>query len=81
MKSKWLFIVGITIAIIASFYYVIQLNINMAVLSMVALFTLTNGMRSKSFKDQGMVREAKWMRWVSFFFAIAFVVVLIINVM
>ena len=81
MKTKWLFIVGIAIAIIASFYYVIQLNINMAVLSMVALFTLTNGMRAKSFKDQGMVREAKWMRWVSFFFAIAFVVVLIINVM
>lgn len=50
----------------------------MAVLSMVALFTLTNGMRAKTFHDQGMVRESKWMRWLSLLFGAGFIVLLII---
>ena len=41
---------------------------------MMALFTLTNAMRSKSFRDQGMERESKWMRWLSLFFGAAFIV-------
>ena len=78
MKFKWLFGIGIGIAIIASLYFVIQLNLNMAVLSMVALFALTNGFRSKTFHDQGLVRESKWMKWVSLFFVLAFIVLIII---
>ncbi len=78
MKIKWMFGIGIAIAIIASFYFVVQLNLNMAVLSMVALFALTNGLRSKTFHDQGLVRESKWMRWVSLFFVLAFIVLIII---
>jgi len=80
MKTKWLYIIGIAIAVIASFYYVSQLNISMAVLPMMVIFTLTNAMRASSFKKQGMEREAKWMRIVSMFFAAAFVVLFIINV-
>ena len=78
MKIKWLFGIGIGIALIASFYFVIQLNLNMAVLSMVGLFALTNGLRSKTFHDQGLVRESKWMKWVSLFFVLAFIVLIII---
>ena len=78
MKIKWMFGIGIGIAIIASFYFVVQLNLNMAVLSMVGMFALTNGLRSKTFHDQGLVRESKWMRWVSLFFVLAFIVLIII---
>jgi len=52
----------------------------MAVLPMMTLFSLTNGIRAISFKKQGMDREAKWMRILSIFFAVAFVVLFIINV-
>ncbi|WP_172370704.1 hypothetical protein [Sporosarcina jiandibaonis] len=78
MNVKWIFGIGIGIAIIASFYFVIQLNLNMAVLSMVGLFALTNGMRAKTFHDQGLARESKWMKWVSYFFVLAFIVLIII---
>jgi hypothetical protein len=78
MNIKWVFGIGIGIALIASFYFVVQLNLNMAVLSMVGLFTLTNGLRSKTFHDQGLVRESNWMKWVSLFFALAFIVLIII---
>ena len=33
----------------------------------------------KSFREQGMERESKWMRWMSMFFGIAFVVLLIYS--
>ena len=79
MLIKWLFGIGIGAAIIASVYFVIQLNLNMAVLSMIGLFTLTNAMRAKAFHDQGMERESKWMRWVSMFFGAAFIVLLVIT--
>lgn len=81
MLIKWLFGIGIGTAIIASIYFVIQLNLNMAVLSMVGLFTLTNAMRAKTFHDQGMERESRWMRWVSILFGVGFVVTLIINLL
>jgi hypothetical protein len=45
---------------------------------MVGLFALTNGLRSKTFHDQGLVRESNWMKWVSLFFALAFIVLIII---
>ncbi|MBO1915346.1 hypothetical protein J4G37_62270, partial [Microvirga sp. 3-52] len=78
MNIKRVFGIGIGIAIIASFYFIVQLNLNMAVLSMVALFALTNGLRSKTFHDQGLVRESKWMKWVSLFFVVAFIVLIIV---
>lgn len=80
MLTKWLFGIGIAVGVLSSVYFVINLNLNMAVLSMIGLFTLTNGMRAKSFHDQGMEREAKWMRWVSLFFGAAFIVFLIITI-
>jgi len=78
MRAKWLFGIAIGVAVLASIYFVLRLNLNMAVLSMVGLFTLTNAMRAKTFHDQGMERESKWMRWVSMFFGAAFIVLLVI---
>lgn len=67
MQTKWLFGIGIVAAALASVYFIIKLDLNNAVLSMVALFSLTNGARAKSFREQGMVRESKWMLWMSIF--------------
>lgn len=78
MRIKWLLGIGIGVTILASVYYVLQLNLNMAVLSMIGLFTLTNTMRAKTFHDRGMERESKWMRWVALFFGVAFIVLIIV---
>lgn len=80
MQKKSLFIIGIVSSVILAFYFVIQLDITMAVLPMMVLFTLTNLMRADSFEKQGMLREAKWMRMLSIFFGIVFVVLFIMNV-
>jgi len=80
VQTKWLFGIGIVAAALASVYFIIKLDLNNSVLSMVALFSLTNGARAKSFREQGMVRESKWMLWMSIFFGGAFVVLLIFNV-
>ena len=80
MRAKWVFGIGIVVAVIASIYYVIKLDLNNAVLSMLALFSLTNGARSLSFRDQGMTRESKWMLWMSLFFGTAFIVGLVVII-
>lgn len=73
-----MFGIGIGIAAIATLYFIVKLNLSFAVVSMMALFSLTNGARSMSFHEQGMKRESKWMLWLSLFFGIAFFILLII---
>lgn len=80
MQAKWLFGIGIVAAAIASLYFIIKLDLNHAVIALSAMFALTNGSRARSFKEQGMERESKWMLWLSIFFAIACIVLFIINV-
>jgi threonine/homoserine/homoserine lactone efflux protein len=77
MQAKWLFGIGIIVAAIASLYFIIKLDFNYAVLAMVALLSMTNGVRAKSFRDQGMERESKWMRWMSILFGASFIVLLV----
>ena len=59
MQTKWLFGIGIVAAALASVYFVIKVDLGNAVLSMVALFSLTNGARAKSFRDQGYVTRVE----------------------
>jgi hypothetical protein len=77
MTRKW--IAGILIAAvsIAALVFIIKGNINLAVLFMTALFALSNGYRAVSFKEKGFEKEAKWMKGMSIFFVIAFIVVLL----
>lgn len=77
MNRKW--IAGILIAAvsIAALVFIIKGNINLAVLFMTALFALSNGFRAISFKEKGFEKEAKWMKGMSIFFVIAFIVVLL----
>lgn len=80
MQVKWLFGIGIVAAAIASLYFIIKLNLNHAVIALTALFAMTNGARAKSFKEQGMERESKWMLWMSLFFAAACIILLVISI-
>lgn len=77
MNRKW--IAGILIAAvsIAALVFIIKGNINLAVLFMTALFALSNGFRAVSFKEKGFEKEAKWMKGMSIFFVIAFIIVLL----
>lgn len=77
MNRKW--IAGLLIAAvsIAALVFIIKGNINLAVLFMTALFALSNGYRAVSFKEKGFEKEAKWMKGMSIFFVIAFIVVLL----
>lgn len=77
MNRKW--IAGILIAAvsIAALVFIIKGNINLAVLFMTALFALSNGFRAVSFKEKGFEKEAKWMKGMSIFFVVAFIVVLL----
>lgn len=77
MNRKW--IAGILIAAvsIAALVFIIKGNINLAVLFMTALFALSNGFRAVSFKEKGFEKEAKWMKGMSIFFVIAFILVLL----
>lgn len=60
-------------------YFVIQNSLNLAVLFMTMVFVFTNTYRAITFKERGMEKEAKWMRGMAVFFAVAFVVVLVIT--
>lgn len=81
MNRKW--IAGILIAAvsIAALVFIIKGNINLAVLFMTALFALSNGYRAVSFKEKGFEKEAKWMKGMSIFFVIAFIIVLLTVVL
>lgn len=80
LQGRWLVGIGIVVAAVASLYFIIKLDLNHAVIALMALFALTNGSRAKSFKEQGMERESKWMRLMSIFFAVACILLFITNV-
>ncbi len=44
------------------------------------MFTLTNFFRYRSFKQQGMEKEAKWMRNTSILFAALALIVLVVII-
>jgi len=78
VKRNWIAGVLIAIASILALLFVIRGNLNMSVLFMTVLFALTNGFRAVSFKEKGFVREAKWMKGMSIFFSLAFLVMLLL---
>ncbi|QTD39598.1 hypothetical protein [Sporosarcina sp. Te-1] len=80
MKAKWVLGIGIAIAALTSLFFVIKLNLDFAILSMMALFTMTNASRAVSFKQQGLEKESRWMRWLAIVFGLAFVVILALIV-
>ncbi|MGN7386456.1 hypothetical protein [Sporosarcina sp. SAFN-015] len=81
MTQKKVGIVAIVLLGIVTLFFVVRGKLDFAILTMMALFTLTNASRAKSFKEQGYDRESKWMRYLSILFAIAFVVVLLLIIL
>ncbi|MFJ8100867.1 hypothetical protein [Lysinibacillus sp. NPDC096212] len=78
MNIKLLSSILVAIFSIAAIVFIIMGNFNFAVLAMTIMFAVSNGFRAKSFKEQGYVKEAKWMKCMAIFFSIASIVVLII---
>ncbi|QDQ01085.1 hypothetical protein FOH38_11735 [Lysinibacillus fusiformis] len=79
MNTKWLSSILVAIFSIAAIVCIIMGYFNFAVLAMTIMFALSNGFRAKSFKEQGYVKEAKWMKYMAIFFTIASIIVLYIN--
>jgi len=73
-----LFGIPVVLSSLLAVYFVIQNSLNLAVLFMTLVFVFTNSYRAIRFKEQGMEKEAKWMKGMAIFFAVAFVVVLIV---
>ena len=65
---------------IAAIVLVVMGNFDFAVLAMTVMFALSNGFRAKSFKEQGYIKEAKWMKYMAIFFSIASVVVVAVII-
>ncbi|SUJ20311.1 Uncharacterised protein [Sporosarcina pasteurii] len=80
LNVKWLIGIGIVIGVAGAGFSVYHMNMNMALLSIIGVFTLTNAMRGQAFRDRGLVREAKWMNRVSLSFAVLFTIVFVVTV-
>ena len=80
MNEKIISLALVVISSALALYFVIVGNFEMSVLFLTLMFTFTNFFRYRSFKQQGMEREAKWMRNTAFFFALLTLVVLYIVV-
>lgn len=78
MNTKWLSSILVAIFSIAAIVFIIIGNFNFAVFAMTIMFAVSNGFRAKSFKEQGYIKEAKWMKYMAVFFSIASIVVFII---
>ena len=80
MNTKWISSILVAIFSIAAIIFVVMGNFNFAVLAMTVMFALSNGFRAKSFKEQGYIKEANWMKYMAVFFSIASVIVLVVIV-
>lgn len=80
MTQKRAGIISIILLVVVTLFFVVRGLLDYAILTMMALFTLTNASRAKSFKEQGHDRESKWMRYLSIFFAVSFVAVLLLII-
>jgi hypothetical protein len=76
MKRNWVAGLLLSAVSIAALVFIIKGHLYVAVLFMTALFALTNGFRAINLKEKGFEREAKWMRGMSIFFSVAFVIIL-----
>lgn len=80
MNIKWFIGIGILIGIACAGLSVYQMNMNMALLSIIGVFTLTNAMRAQAFKDRDLLKEARWMNMIALLFLILFLIVFVVTV-
>lgn len=80
MNEKVISLTLVTISSLLALYFVIVGNFELAVLFLTIMFTFTNFFRYRSFQQKGMEKEAKWMKYTAFFFALLVLVVLYIVI-
>ena len=80
MNEKIVSMILVTISSLLALYFVIVGNFELSVLFLTLMFTLTNFFRYRSFMQQGMKKEAKWMRNTSVLFAALAVIVLVVVI-
>ncbi len=80
MNEKVISLTLVTISSLLALYFVIAGNFELAVLFLTIMFTFTNFFRYRSFQQKGMEKEAKWMKYTAFFFALLVLVVLYIVI-
>lgn len=74
-------LIAIVVSSLLAVWFVIKGNFAVAVLFLTLLFTLTNFTRYRSFRRQGLEKEAKWMRGTTILFAVLFLAVLFLTVL
>lgn len=79
--ERIILLIGITISSLLAVWFIIKNNFELAVLFLTLMFTLTNFTRFRSFKKQGLEKEAKWMRGTTILFSILFLAVLFLAVL
>lgn len=80
MNEKVLSTILVGISSIAAIYFVIKQNFELAVLFLTIMFACSNFFRYRSFKSEGHIKEAKWMRGLAIFFSIATVIIFYIVI-
>lgn len=72
---------AVAVSSLLAVWFIIQNNFELAVLFLTVLFTLTNFTRYRSFKRQGLEKEAKWMRGTTILFSVLFFATLFLAVL
>ena len=80
MNGKVVSLILVTISSLLALYFVIIGNFELAVLFLTIMFTLTNFFRYRSFMQQGMEKEAKWMRNTSVLFGVLALIVFVVVI-
>lgn len=78
MNQKVLSIILVGASSLASLFFVIKGQFELAVLFLTLMFTFSNFFRALSFAKEGLEKEAKWMKKMSIIFAILTVIVLFV---
>jgi len=78
MNEKIVSTILVACSSLAALFFVIKQNFELAILFLTIMFTFTNFFRSRSFKEQGYDKEAKWMKAMAIFFGISSIIVFII---
>ena len=78
--EKVILIILVACASLSALFFIIKQNMEAAILAMTIMFTFTNFYRSRTFKEKGHEKEAKWMRTMSIVFAILSAVVLFVII-
>ena len=80
MNEKIVSTVLVACSSLAALFFVIKQNFELAILFLTIMFTFSNFFRARSFKEQGYIKESKWMKAMSIFFGICSILILIIVV-